>query len=83
MLHFPGHTEGSIVLYWGEHGGVVLAGDSAVAPGPQQGLDSPRLVRPPAMNAEADGNLRELWRNFGEAHKGSLPATRDHVCGPR
>ena len=66
VLHFPGHTEGSIVLYWEEHGGIVLAGDSAVAPGPQQGLDPPRLVRPPAMNAEADENLRELWQNFGK-----------------
>ena len=64
VLHFPGHTEGSVVLYWEEHGGIVLAGDSAVAPGPQQGLDPPRLVRPPAMNGEADEGLRELWRNF-------------------
>lgn len=64
VVHFPGHTQGSIVLYWEEHGGVVLAGDSAVAPGPQQGLDPPRLVRPPAMSAEADEDLRERWRNF-------------------
>ena len=64
VLHFPGHTEGSIVLYWAEHGGVVLAGDSAVAPGPQQGLDPPRLVRAPSMNAEADQGLQEHWRDF-------------------
>lgn len=64
VFHFPGHTEGSIVLYWGEQGGVALAGDSAVAPGPQQGLDPPRLVRAPALNPEADEGLRELWRTF-------------------
>ena len=42
VIHFPGHTDGSIVLYSERHGGVVLAGDSAVAPGPRQGLDPPR-----------------------------------------
>ena len=64
VFRFPGHTEGSIVLYWQEHGGVVLAGDSAVGPGPRQDPEPPRLIRAPAMNAEADENLRKLWRNF-------------------
>ncbi len=52
------------MLYWQEPGGVVLAGDSTVAPGPRQGLDPPRLVRPPTMNTEADEGLREMWRTF-------------------
>lgn len=73
VFHFPGHTEGSVVLYWGEHGGVMLAGDSAVAPGPQQGLDPPRLVRPPAMNAEADQGLREQWRTFDKPLRSICP----------
>ncbi|CAN5558228.1 hypothetical protein BH24ACT22_BH24ACT22_09570 [soil metagenome] len=64
VFHFPGHTEGSILLYWENHGGVAFAGDSAVGPGPKQDPDPPRLVRAPAINAEADEGLRELWRTF-------------------
>ena len=65
VFHFPGHTEGSVVLYREERGGVVLAGDSAVAPGPEQEPEPPRLIRPPAASAEADEGLRERWRTFG------------------
>ena len=63
VLAFPGHTDGSVVLCW-EPGGVVLAGDSAVAPGPRQEPDPPRLVRPPARDAAADRALADRWRRL-------------------
>ena len=61
VLHFPGHTDGSIVLYSESHGGFLLAGDSAVGPGPRQDPTPPRLVRAPATNAESEEGLKEQW----------------------
>ncbi len=85
VFHFPGHTEGSILLYWKEHGGILLAGDSAVGPGPRQDPEPLRLIRAPAINVEADEGLRESWSNFdrpvrtvGPLH-GSVYVDRDDI----
>ena len=64
VIHFPGHTPGSIMLYWSEHGGVLLAGDSAVAPGPRQALEPPRLERPLGPTQAMTDELAEKWRDF-------------------
>jgi glyoxylase-like metal-dependent hydrolase (beta-lactamase superfamily II) len=66
MVQFPGHTEGSIMLYSGNHGGFLLAGDSAVGPGPRQEQDPPRLIRPPATTGETEEGVKERWRAFGK-----------------
>ena len=64
VIHFPGHTPGSVMLLWSAHGGVLLAGDSAVAPGPRQDQEPPRLERPLGPNQEMTDALAERWRNF-------------------
>ena len=40
-MHVPGHTAGSIMLWIEDEGGILLAGDCAVGPGPEQGGDDP------------------------------------------
>ena len=64
VVAFPGHTDGSVVLHWTVHGGVVLAGDSAVAPGPEQAPEPPRLIRPPGMSHAVDLAFRDRWRRL-------------------
>lgn len=64
-IHFPGQTEGSVLLYR-ERDGLLLAGDSAMgttAPQAEQGLR--RLVRPPEPTSLDDDQLREQWLAFG------------------
>lgn len=73
VIHVPAHTEGSVMLYAEKHGGFVLAGDSAVGPGPRQGLQPPRLERPPTISETADQHLRDLWRSFGRPLRTILP----------
>lgn len=73
VISMPYHTEGSIMLYWGEHGGVLLCGDSAVAPGPEQGLKPPRLERPPVQNEAADREQRQFWEDFDRPLRSILP----------
>ena len=63
VIHIPGHTAGSIVLYVPEPGGVLLAGDGAVAPGPGQAAEPPRLERP-KMAAEAEAVFRAAWQKL-------------------
>ena len=72
-LHFPGHTGGSIMLYSGSHGGFLLAGDSAVGPGPRQDSEPPRLVRAPATGEEAEEKLKEQWRTFDRPLRSICP----------
>lgn len=64
VIHFPGHTSGSIMLYRRERGGVLLAGDSAVAPGPRQDRQPPRLERPLGPTQAMTDGLAERWRSF-------------------
>ena len=66
VIPFPGHTPGSIMLYWSEHGGVLLAGDSAVAPGPRQDLEPPRLERPLGPSQAMTDELADKWRSFNK-----------------
>ncbi len=60
VIHIPGHTAGSVMLYLAGHGGVLLAGDSAVALGPEQAAEPPRLERP-KMAPDADAAFRDAW----------------------
>ncbi|QPH55967.1 MBL fold metallo-hydrolase [Pontivivens ytuae] len=64
MIHMPGHTDGSIMLHVEDEGGILLAGDSAVAPGPEQDAEPPRLERPVMPGAAEDrfiAEWQEIW----------------------
>ena len=69
----PYHTQGSIMLHSAKHGGLVLAGDSAVAPGPKQDVHPPRLERPPTISPEADDALQDFWRSLDRPLRSILP----------
>ncbi len=45
IIHMPGHSPGSVMLHLPAHR-ILLAGDCAVGPGPEQEPDPPRLERP-------------------------------------
>ena len=65
VLHWPGHSPGSVMLSTPAFGGVLLTGDSAVAPGPMQPDGTPPLVRPPAPPAPfspTDAEVLDRWR---------------------
>ena len=62
VVAIPGHTEGSIMLYLADEGGILLAGDSAVGPGPEQSDRTPRLERP--VGADEDARFLDTWRDF-------------------
>ena len=64
VIHFPGHTAGSVMLLWSAHGGVLLAGDCAVGPGPRQDQEPPRLERSPGPTETMTEQLAEQWRTF-------------------
>lgn len=64
VIHIPGHTDGSIMLYWARHGGVLFAGDSAVAPGPKQTQDPPRLLRPKMEDEATDRDFKTQWKEL-------------------
>jgi glyoxylase-like metal-dependent hydrolase (beta-lactamase superfamily II) len=66
VVRAPFHTEGSVMLYAERHGGVLLAGDGAAAPGPKQGLEPPRLERPPVESEAKDREQRQFWKDFAE-----------------
>ena len=64
VIHVPGHTPGSIMLYLADEGGILLAGDSAVGPGPAQSDRTPRLERP--LGADEDPAFVDTWRRTVE-----------------
>ena len=67
VLHWPGHSPGSVMLWTPRFGGVLLTGDSAVAPGPMQPDGHPPLVRPPAPGAgfaPTDAEVQDRWRDL-------------------
>ncbi|NNJ27407.1 MBL fold metallo-hydrolase [Alienimonas chondri] len=64
-LHWPGHSPGSVMVYTPAFGGVLLTGDSAIAPGPMQPDDAPPLERPPAPPppfSPTDDEVCDAWR---------------------
>ena len=64
-LLFPGQTAGSIMLYSGNNGGILLTGDSATGASADQakaGLE--RLIRPPIDTNVDDDELRRQWLAF-------------------
>ncbi|MEM8873771.1 MAG: MBL fold metallo-hydrolase [Planctomycetota bacterium] len=63
VLHWPGHSPGSVMLYIPEFGGVLLAGDSLVRPGPMQPDGDQPLVRPPSDWAD-DAKVLQHWRDL-------------------
>ncbi|MEM9703644.1 MAG: MBL fold metallo-hydrolase [Planctomycetota bacterium] len=67
VLHWPGHTPGSIMLCTNEFGGVLLTGDSAIAPGPMQPDDAPPLAIPPAPPrpfSPTDEEVCDAWSSL-------------------
>lgn len=60
VIHTPGHSPGSIMLYLADEGGILLVGDSAVGPGPQQSDRTPRLERP--IMADENPIFLDTWR---------------------
>ncbi len=73
-LLFPGQTEGSIMLYSPNNGGVLLTGDSASGTSAEQaeaGME--RLIRPPIQTSEDDAELRRRWLGFDRAVATVLP----------
>ena len=70
-MHVPGHTAGSVMLWIEDAGGVLLAGDCAVGPGPEQGGDDPdhepRLQRP-KMDEEAERAFIPAWHAAVASH---------------
>ena len=65
VLHWPGHSPGSVMLYTPAFGGVLLTGDGAIAPGPMQPDDAAPLVRPPAPPppfSPTDEEVTDRWR---------------------
>ena len=73
VIHFPGHTAGSVMLYWPEHGGVLLAGDCAAGPGPRQDQNPPRLERTPGPTQAMTDQLAEQWRTFSKPLRSVYP----------
>ncbi|WP_299414767.1 MBL fold metallo-hydrolase [uncultured Sulfitobacter sp.] len=67
LIHIPGHTAGSIMLYLPQKGGILLTGDAAVGPGPIQPDQTPRLERP--IGADTDPCFIPIWKEV----VGSLP----------
>ncbi len=67
VIRIPGHSPGSIMLHLEDSGGILLAGDSAVAPGPEQSDQTPRLERP--LKADEDDRFLTTWKKL----VGSLP----------
>ncbi len=65
VIHMPGHTDGSIILHVEDEGGILLAGDSAVAPGPEQDTRPPRLERPTMPGAAKERFIAE-WKAIWE-----------------
>lgn len=64
VIHFPGQTEGSVMLYR-RRDGLLLAGDSAMGPtNPQTAGGVERLIRPPVFTSTDDARLRRNWREF-------------------
>jgi hypothetical protein len=73
-LLFPGQTAGSIMLYSGNNGGVLLTGDSATGTSADQakaGLE--RLIRPPIDTNVDDDELRRQWLAFDSPVATVLP----------
>lgn len=58
-IHFPGHTEGHVVLHWATHGGVLFAGNCAAG-----GAAPGEPARPPAAFSHDDERLRRGWASF-------------------
>lgn len=64
-LFFPGHTEGHVIFYSHNQGGLLLTGDAAMgttADQAEEGLD--RLIRPPIDFNVDHAQLREQWLAF-------------------
>lgn len=71
VIHLPGHTPGSILLHLPDDG-LLLAGDSAVGPGPDQDR-TPRLQRP--KGADGDDRFLPGWKALAAERRidGVLP----------
>lgn len=74
VIAMPYHTTGSIMLYAEAGGGTLLAGDSTVAPGPEQDALPERLERPPvAPGAASDEEQRDFWQDWDRPLRSVFP----------
>jgi glyoxylase-like metal-dependent hydrolase (beta-lactamase superfamily II) len=65
VIHFPGHTEGSIIIYQKQNGGLLMTGDAAVGPSEKQIQNGQvQLVRPSLNLSINDNQLRADWEQF-------------------
>lgn len=63
VIHFPGHTVGSVMLYRSADG-LLLVGDSAMGAAEDAAPGALRLVRPPVCTSVDDEALRRGWATF-------------------
>jgi glyoxylase-like metal-dependent hydrolase (beta-lactamase superfamily II) len=56
----PYQTPGSIMLAMEYHRGILFTGDAAIAPGPLQAPEPPRLERP-SVPPQKDDDFRKDW----------------------
>ncbi|NUQ76621.1 MAG: MBL fold metallo-hydrolase [Polyangiaceae bacterium] len=74
VTHFPGHTAGSVLLYWRAHGGVMLTGDSAMGPSLDEDRAGSKMAfRPPRSFNDDDELLRASWAAFDRPAASLLP----------
>ena len=67
VIHFPGQTEGSVMVYR-RRDGLLLSGDSAMGTTrPQAAEGMERLIRPPVSTSVDDPGLRRNWARFEES----------------
>jgi glyoxylase-like metal-dependent hydrolase (beta-lactamase superfamily II) len=73
-IHFPGHTEGHIVLYGADKNGLLFTGDAAMGTNSNQaGTGIEQLIRPPAGLSTDDVELRNRWLSFDRPVATVLP----------
>ena len=66
-IHFPGHTDGHVLLSWRAHGGVIFTGNCA------SGAGADGLARPPAAFSHDDELLRRNWAGFADSAASLCP----------
>ena len=88
VVPFPGHTPGSVVLYRDTYGGTVLAGDSAVGPGPRQDPEPPgwsarrAWTLPPTSPSETTGAAFSTTGPSAPSLRSTAPSTPTVTTSP-
>lgn len=88
VIYFPGHTEGHVMVYLADHGGVLLTGDCAMGPRFDEDARGRTLVRPPVELTVDDVQLRQGWETFHRSlstigpYHGGLYVDQGRQLGP-